>query len=220
MIINDPDFDNSGVYYTSHFGNCYCQTNVNNSCMYVPIPKNASQFTRSKLNQLGFTKSNYHRNPQHTGPILVALREPLDRWITGAVEYLYQKYSDPLQSVINHEEQFLYDQFGVDEHTVRQIQFLQGLDTDNITFICIDGNYEKNLIHFCEHTLGISRNSIDFTRLKWQWQWRNKSVDSSVKIALKKLVVEKINKNYQHLLLKYLQPDYQVFKSVNFYNPT
>jgi hypothetical protein len=129
----------------------------------------------------------------------------MERWFSGALEYLVTQFADPVE-VINSKE-VLFEQFELDEHTARQTKFLHGLDTNNITFLKCDKNYENNLVRF------FSKNNIV---LSSEPVWRNKSTELPVKQKLKPLLLEKIN---QAKLVEYLQPDYKLFESVEFYDP-
>jgi hypothetical protein len=203
MIINDPDF-HTQVSFTWHLGDCYSKPS--DQLLYVHIPKNASSFTRGKLTDMGFELLNYHLEQKYTNPVLAVLRDPFERWITGALEYLTRQFKDPV-GVINSKE-ILFEQFEVDEHTARQTKFLHGLDTNNITFLKCDDNYKNNLVHFFnEKNIALSSKP----------DWRNALVESSVKRKLKPLLLEKIN---QLKLVEYLEPDYKLIKSIEFYAPS
>jgi hypothetical protein len=203
MIISDPDFATQ-VPFSWHLGACYSKPG--DQLLYVHIPKNASSFTRDKLTDVGFELLNYHHAQKYTNPVVTVLRDPIERWITGALEYLVKQNIDTVESINNND--MLFTQFEVDEHTARQTKFLHGLDTDNITFLKCDRNYKNNLVNF------FNKNNIT---LSSKLGWRNASTESPVKQKLKPLLLEKIN---QAKLVEYLQPDYKLIESVEFYDPT
>jgi hypothetical protein len=203
MIISDPDFATQ-VPFSWHLGACYGRPG--DQLLYVHIPKNASTFTRDKLIDLGFETLNYHHEQKYANPVIAVLRDPFERWISGAVEYLVRQNIDPIEYI--NTEEVAFEHFEVDEHTARQTKFLHGLDTNNITFLKCDRNYKKNLFHF------FNKNNIV---LNSKIGWRNASILSPVKQKLKPLLLKKIN---QTKLIEYLQPDYKLIESVEFYDPT
>lgn len=203
MIISDPDFATQ-VPFSWHLGACYSKPG--DQLLYVHIPKNASSFTRGKLTDVGFELLNYHSEQKYTNPVVAVLRDPLERWITGALEYLVKQFTDPEEAV--NSKEFLFAQFEVDEHTARQTKFLHGLDTNNITFLKCDINYKNNLVHF------LNKNNIALSN---KLSWYNALTESPIKQKLKPLLLEKIN---QEKLVEYLQPDYKLIESVEFYDPT
>jgi len=202
VIISDPDFA-TPVSYAWHFGACYIRPG--DQLLYMHIPKNASSFTSEKLTTVGFELLNCYNEQKYTNPIMVVLRDPMERWFSGVLEYLVKQFADPVE-VVNSKE-VLFEKFELDEHTARQTKFLHGLDTNNITFLKCDKNYGNNLVHF------FNKNNI---ALSSEPGVRNKSTESPVKQKLKPLLLEKIN---QAKLVEYLQPDYKLFESVEFYDP-
>jgi hypothetical protein len=203
MIISDPNFATQ-VPFSWHLGACYSKPG--DQLLYVHIPKNASSFTRLKLLDAGFELLNYHHAQKYTNPVVAVLRDPFERWITGAVEYLVRQHVDPIEYV--NTKEVVFEHFEVDEHTARQTKFLHGLDTNNITFLKCDKNYKNNLIHF------FNKNNI---ALNSKIGLHNALNESPVKRKLKPLLLEKIN---QTKLVEYLQPDYKLIESVEFYDPT
>jgi hypothetical protein len=207
MIISDPDFTKPVQYNIRHFGSAYTQSGITNGLMYVHIPKNASSYTRNILTVAGFEHCNYHREYRYSSAVVSVLRDPVKRWISGALEYLVRKYPNTTDFIDLDHKIPLFEQFEVDEHTARQTKFLHGLDTNNITFLKCDKNYESNLVHF------FNKNNI---ALNSKIGWRNASTASPIKQKLKPLLLEKID---QAKLVEYLHPDYKLIESVEFYDP-
>lgn len=209
MIISDPDFATQ-VPFSWHLGACYSKPGDTEGLTYVHIPKNASSFTRDKVTNAGFELGNYHNERKYRNPVIAILRDPVDRWISGALEYLVKQFPDPAVTLNN--EKFVFTKFEYDEHTARQTKFLHGLDTDNITFFRCDVNYKNNLFEFFKNSHSIVLDS--------KYSWRNATHESPVKRELKPLLIEKINQGYRDSLNEYLQPDYKLIESVKFYDTT
>jgi len=206
MIINDSDpLDNRK--HVHHFGRCLVENDKDDALKFIFIPKNASSFTRNLLINNNFKLSNYQKSKNFDSPTIVTLRDPYDRWITGALEYLVRKFPDPVPFF--DDETWLYDNIEVDPHTARQTKFLHNLNTDNITFFYLDKDYNKNLHHFLEQNL----DNIIWT----QNLWRNSSDESSIKKKIRPMLVEKIKQGCYQRLMTYLAPDYELINSINFY---
>jgi len=202
MIISDPDFA-MPVPFSWHLGACYGKPG--DQLLYVHIPKNASSSTRERLTDVGFESLNYHDTQKYTNPVVTVLRDPIKRWISGALEYLTLHYPDPIEYV--NDTSVVFDQFELDEHTARQTKFLHELDTKNITFLRYNKRFENSLVHF------FNKQNI---QLNLELGWTHASIDSPLKQKLKLLLLEKIN---QTKLVEYLQPDYNLIESVKFYDP-
>jgi len=203
MIIHDPDID-VPVAFSWHYGQCYKHPS---GLAYIHIPKNASSFTRETLIKSEFTLDNYKNT--HCDLVMAVLRDPYERWITGAVEFITRTYSNKkVSEIVNmiNAGELIFDQFEFDEHTARQTKFLHGLDTGNITFFRCDQNYTNNLNEFLKTKHNIV---IDFKK-----SWRNRSKDSADKELVKSVVIKKINHT---ALNEYLKLDYDLINSATFY---
>jgi hypothetical protein len=114
-----------------------CWNDSDKSITFVNIPKNASSFIKGCLLSSGnFTHSDSLVTADH---YLVALRDPIDRWISGIAQFMNDENN---QSVTLHD---LVDRVTIDDHTELQTYFLEGVDLDRCTFIQVDKNLRTNL---------------------------------------------------------------------------
>jgi len=114
-----------------------CWNDTNKSLTFVHIPKNASSFVKGCLLSSGnFTHSDSLVIADH---YLVALRDPIDRWISGIAQFMNDENN---QSSTLHD---LVDRVTIDDHTELQTYFLKGVDLDRCTFIQVDKNLRTNL---------------------------------------------------------------------------
>ena len=58
---------------------------------YLNIPKNSSSFIKKCLGSLGWSFDNIRSYPD--AKIIVALRDPVKRWISGISEYLFMYHT-------------------------------------------------------------------------------------------------------------------------------
>lgn len=105
---------------------------------YLNIPKNSSSFVKKQLEGLGWIYSTLLDHPGAT--TIVVLRDPLDRWISGAVEYLFMYHLNAIDRVCEpfHYDfnplygehlglSLLFDRITFDDHTERQCVFLKDI---------------------------------------------------------------------------------------------
>ena len=207
------------VVTTSHdVGQCYSKTVLPDDLIYVNIPKNGSSLTRVKLSDAGYIKYNYHTLQKYNSPAFVVLRDPVERWLSGICEYLnrcrhylgifkeFDKNNNALFDLIFYKIEF-------DVHTIPQIQFINGLDTDNITFVWLDDKYKYNFSKFFSITQGVANN--------WDASGRPNSTNQSpFKSNILDILKEKLDNNPTYLknIKNYYAQDYSLIQSVNFYN--
>jgi hypothetical protein len=154
FISNRANIEPGGSVFTQHhnarnhvFGTCW--TADNTDLMYVNIPKNASSWTKPNLISLGWGEHNYQKeNLQHKHAIVV-LRDPMIRWLSGVGEYfsLYNSNVD-LPGAGKAFFELVLDLVTLDDHTERQVYFIDGLDHNNCTYFYCDNNYSSMFGHF------------------------------------------------------------------------
>ena len=144
MVFLKQDYDNNE--YT--LGTCYAQDNF--SFMWIPIEKNASKVIRSALAPKGFNEYNFHKLKKYNVPSVIVLRDPIERWISGLVEYLLLVYLDTTQSLNNMTRHnitpdIVFEQIAFDSHTFPQSWFLEGLGTQR-DFIWFDDREKSQFV--------------------------------------------------------------------------
>jgi len=133
---------------------------------YLNIPKNSTSTVKDILVSLGWEFSNITDYPDTE--IIVVLRDPVDRWISGIFEYLLMYHVKTIDTIC---EPYNYDMWPVvgerlglsliferitfDDHTERQCVFLQNIDLSRCHWLKIDKDFKQ--------TLGDFLNTIGYT---------------------------------------------------------
>lgn len=105
---------------------------------YVPILKNAHTWlTQLFQNKLEWDVKASMKDIESCKKIVV-LRNPLDRWISAIATYLHDK--EGLLEIDKNTLDILTDAVFFDWHTLPQIRFLEGYDTDSCIFFYMGEN--------------------------------------------------------------------------------
>ena len=216
MSITFSQQDYDGDEYI--FGTCYAKDD--SSLMWIPIEKNVSKVIRSMLVPCGFSERNFHELEIRDVPTMIVLRDPVERWISGLVEYLLLVYLDTKQSLNNltrHKitPEIVFEQIAFDAHTFPQSWFLKGLDTP-CDFIWFDEKKKPQLIetvskYFAQK--GVTNN----------WQAKNYPYmvdkDPEQKQHLTQLYSDLLqnNPNLLQKVKNFYAQDYELIDSIEFY---
>lgn len=119
--------------------------------VFVSIPKNAHTWAIETLtnNSIINTDIKIPKRLFSDPEYLVILREPIDRWISGAVEFFFRtgtKYMSVLQ-----EEKFcdvLFNIMRLDEHTKPQLDFIAELPLDKTVFFKFGDTLSQDFISY------------------------------------------------------------------------
>lgn len=129
---------------------------------YVNIPKNSSSYIKAQLEENGWEYANYFDINVSRSKFLIALRDPIARWFSGASEYLMMYNHEGLRSLRFYSEpigyyalygqtmaiSMLFDRVTFDDHTERQAMFLQGVDLNRSVFIDINSQFTERFDKF------------------------------------------------------------------------
>lgn len=177
--------------------------------MYVYIPKNASSWTKPNLKDWGWEFFNYHTDNLNKHALII-LRDPVERWLSGIAEYLTLYHTD-MQLPFYETEQLIFDRITFDDHTEKQVKFLEGLDTDNCTFMWCDDEYRSNFSNYIAHSLGENK----YHKYAYQHVSDDCPNRSRFKRIFKKLITE--NPKYLDRIKQHFADDYKLIEQVNFY---
>ena len=201
--------DASGLSEWQYKGHVYgeCMSHWDSEYMYVYIPKNASSWTKPNLKDFGWEFYNYHTDKldKHA---LVVLRDPVDRWLSGIAEYfaLYHTNHDTWTTDVFN---LIFDRVCFDDHTERQVKFLQGLDTDRCTFFDFN-NYRATFSQWITEHYGENKyNRYEFQHVSELIPTRKK-----VKDIFKR---ELENSKYLEQIKNFYEDDYKLINSITFY---
>jgi hypothetical protein len=155
-------------YWKRHKNHPYGMCFVNHKLkkFYINIPKCATNWGKNIFNlKLEWEESNYlDTNLIEQGyEAIVFLRDPIDRWISGMAEYVSRYGYNTATFISQLEKQRLAGEIinttiAFDEHTVEQITFLEGLDTNTTIWFRVDADLNQNVSDYCQRILGIENN--------------------------------------------------------------
>lgn len=175
-------------------GECfYCRST---SATYVHIPKNASSFIKSCLIRTNdwIYSENFLTNDHY----LVALRDPIERWVSGVAQLLTNNNNQmPFDEIANH--------VTVDDHTETQTYFLQKVDINKCTFFKVDSELSTTLQQWLnEHDYKIPVSQ---------------TLENQGNQDIKKYVKEKVDSDPTFVLKlkQYFKDDYELINRVKFY---
>lgn len=194
----------------AHKGHCYgeCMSHPDSDLMYVHIPKNATSWTKPNLQDWGWEFYNYHTDGLNKTAIVV-LRDPVERWLSGIAEYfaLYHSdisYNESLQRII-------FDRITFDDHTEKQVKFIQGLDTDRCIFLWCDDTYRAQFSQLVSERLGANR----YHRYEYQHVSEQDRDRKHFKTIFKKLLYQE--PKYLEQVQQHFALDYKLIKQIKFY---
>lgn len=189
-----------------------CMSHPSSNLMYVYIPKNASSWTKPNLKDWNWESYNYHSDKLYDKHALVVLRDPIERWLSGIAEYmfLYHNKSDSAHFSKTFFD-IIFDRVALDDHTEKQILFVEGLSHSNCTFFWCDDNYRKYFSLFL--------NKIGMENRYFNYEYQHTTQASLERQKFKDIFTQalKNNSKYMKNLKDYFLEDYQLIESINFY---
>lgn len=197
------------------FGQCVYNGSDGNMA-YVNIPKNASVWTKNRLISLGWEEGNYYTDSNqshdfHKKTFIVALRDPVDRWCSGIAEY-FTIYHPGV--TINHLYpqmlDLIFDRVTFDDHTEKQVCFIEGCDIKNCVFLKVNQQYKLSFSNYLK-LAGIP-NRFDTLAVEHRTLQGNKH-------KLLRYFTQLVEKEPRYLkqLKEYYKQDYNLLNTVNFY---
>ena len=203
--------------YWSHKGHSIgeCMSHPAVPLMYVHIPKNASSWTKPNLLDWQWEFYNFRTDKLNNKLAMVVLRDPLNRWLSGIAEYFALYHNELDIEKHRYDKGFLdlvFDRIAFDDHTERQLYFLQGLDLSNCVWFRCDDTYREKFTKFL-NSHGISR---DYTRYDYQHTSEDSPPRQKFKNFFSSIVEE--NSKYCDAVKNYFHEDYKLINKVKFYD--
>jgi hypothetical protein len=189
---------------------------------YLNIPKNSSSSIKKNLTDLNWTYGNISDAPN--AKVIVALRDPIERWVSGITEYLFMYHTNVIDNIA---DPFTYDflpligdklgvdllfkQITFDDHTERQAVFLHNIDFSRCEWLKVDKEFSKNF--------SIYLNTIGYTNSFATMNKENNAEDLDRKRKLKEVIKLLIDKDEfkQYNLQQWFWCDYELINQVEFY---
>ena len=201
--------------------------------VYVNIPKNASSWMKYQFNGREF---DYLTTPYDKVTFVILLRDPIDRWISGAAQALYGCSPESDHFFLNVGYNSIFDQVALDEHTRCQHLFLKTklYEKHNVVWFKCDANLKTNWEHWAKdkispRMLGADRdtttaNPFNISKLGVGnqfpgWYDQSTTVVGWTQQQIKDTLVDHLNTCPRHLekLKAYYRMDQELIDSVEFY---
>jgi hypothetical protein len=192
-----------------------CMSSPNTDLIYVNIPKCASSWTKPNLRDLGWEFYNYHTDHLKNKHAMVVLRDPLDRWLSGICEYfaLYHPNFDP-NDFNSITLDIIFDHVTFDDHTEKQIYFLEGLDPKKCTFFYCNHLYRQAFTQFLRNQHFTNINIADYSKYDYQHTTEGDLIRTKFKNLFKPLLT---NSKYVDHIKDHYKKDYELIQRVTFY---
>lgn len=189
----------------------------NNYC-YQSIPKNASSFITDHLRELHWSEINLNQIDKNFIIVLI-LRDPYKRWISGFVEDIDgiddNNLSKKITSVLEDKDTWFLDwifesrTFNIGWHTKLQKDQIYSSLIPQTVFFKLENNLNFKLHHWLVGE-GISNNFQNLPVF-------NSKQNSIVYQKITNYLSDAKNKRKKDMLLEYLQPEYDFINSVTYY---
>lgn len=194
---------------------------------YIKIPKNSSSFAVKHLTTLGWEHSVKDHHPNATA--LVTVRDPLDRWVSGVIEYLFMYHMDQINHIVSKPEDFdfwpliserlglslLFDKITFDDHTELQSVFLNKVNLSDCQALMVNENFSNNFSSMLTK-LGYPNDFYNEEKVNSKDELNPTANRRKLLRNVISFILEKDHERKEKLV-EYLQPDYYVLKSINFF---
>lgn len=191
---------------------------------YLNIPKNSSSFIKKCLTTLNWQYSNVSDHPD--AKIIVALRDPTKRWVSGVSEYLFMYHTDVIDNIADPFNcgflPLLGDKLGIsllfgcitfDDHTERQSLFLKDIDLNRCVWLFVDKDFSKTFSQLLSD-LGYKNDFEDTEKENStdnEDEYRKKKLNEVIKLLID-------NDEYkQYNLKQWFWCDQELIDTVEFY---
>jgi len=187
-----------------------------NKIIYAGIPKNASSYVGSLLfanawkiflnNENTFITTSSKYNTINVQNLLVILRDPFERWVSGISQYLTSINISDINSVYN----MIFDIVGFDDHTLPQYHFFNDIHSSlPRTYFMVNDKLSNTLKQ--HYSLSVSPPELSYKLPNDSTQHRKK---------LERNIIEYLN-DKPHLIThikEYYKIDYDIINSATFIN--
>jgi hypothetical protein len=114
---------------------------VKDNLVYIPIPKNSSSYIGQLLLKNGWGIGNFLTTDLTNKQLIILLRDPIDRWVSGMAEYLCSSLltngrtsDDIIKNWNSVVQDLIFDRIIFDDHTEKQVYFIQSIPMENCVF--------------------------------------------------------------------------------------
>lgn len=195
---------------------------------YIPIMKNASTWAKLYFENMLKWEMNHDdcaRLLDSTAYNLIStlkwhrkiviLRDPIERWITGILQYIVTYYPNFDYKQVNDDSliEYLFTKIYFDEHTLPQVNFLHNQNIDSIDFFNLDNNLSFNLQRYLSDKIPSEFIPIPDDLYKNSTDTNKMQIDLDLRERLRTFVA---NPYYKNKLVKFYRDDYELISNVKF----
>jgi hypothetical protein len=181
-----------------------------NQHLYINIPKNASNYLDRVFGNSNWNPCNLMSFAVRELPAIVVLRDPLERWVSGATQYIVgnigtgKEFSEHYNLLF---ERLLFDQVILDDHTMPQYYYFNEFPKANIRY------------YFLNTTLS-DKIKQDFNLTEPTEIVYNKTVNDTQKTIISNHLLSRLNTDIRLLdtIKKRYSKDYDLINKVTFNN--
>ena len=183
---------------------------------YIPIPKNSSSYVGKLMLANKWNIANFLETDLTNKKIIVILRDPIDRWVSGMAQYLCSSvvskgYSaDTIIQTWNEITQTLvFDKVIFDDHTEKQVYFINTVPTES----CIYFNSTHGVGELLQKCLGENNINLNINiKSELDGNMQHKLLANFLKELLVQtpVLVDRLKEVYAD--------DYKLIESVKFYD--
>ena len=137
---------------------------VTEDVVYIPIPKNSSSYIGKLVLANNWKVANFLKTDLTNKKIIVVLRDPVSRWISGMAQYLCsaivsQGYT--ADTIIDNwnpvMESLIFDRVIFDDHTEKQLYFINTIPKEScVYFNGVHGIGESLQKYLHEHNINLN----------------------------------------------------------------
>jgi hypothetical protein len=180
----------------------YCEV-IRGKFSYIPITKNMSKIMKMSFDQYK-RKPDRIKKVDYCSRFTVILRDPLDRWASGIVEFFKLHGYVYLLKEQKFVDDIVTKTLCFDAHTLPQTCFIQEVDTDKCDFFYITPDVNQYLNNFHKERYDIDLNIDDV----------NNSEYMDIQLSLKQTILSEQNLtqsfrefySIDYILLNHVQP--------------
>lgn len=188
---------------------------VKNDFVYIPIPKNSSSYIGQILLKNGWKIDNFLITDLNKKKIIVLLRNPTDRWLSGMAQYMCStllKNGRTSSDIVNNWnsviQDLIFDQVIFDDHTEKQVYFINSIPRENCIFFDSVKQPEQTIKNYLV-SQGIDLNvDIDLDRNQTQGNEHKQLLVNFLRSQL----IE--NPNLANTLTNTYQEDYKLWNAI------
>lgn len=139
--------------YWSHTGHRIgsCWHSEEHNIVYINIPKNASTWCKQVFQDLDFKPAQYQELDLSSKDIIVILRDPVDRWISGISQFLGIQHRNLLNTgCVDDILQIVTESVAFDDHTDEQIYFIDKVPRNRVIYFEFNNNLKYNLHNYLD----------------------------------------------------------------------